>query len=65
MIEHEQNLRDLFAGLALIGLVHRAVTLDKVACERITGSAYHFADAMLRARDNTEQEPESIGGTDD
>lgn len=67
MTEHEQNLRDLFAGMAMIGLVNRLVLIPDALppYERTATTAYHFADAMLRARDNTDEAPEHVGGTDD
>ena len=63
----DNNLRDFFAGMAMMGLVNRLVLIPDVSppYERTATTAYRFADAMLRARDNTEEEPESIGGTDD
>lgn len=63
----DNNLRDFFAGMAMIGLVNRLVIIPDASppYERAATTAYHFADAMLRARDNTEEAPESIGATDD
>lgn len=63
----DNNLRDFFAGMAMIGLVNRLVIIPDASppYERTATTAYHFADAMLRARDNTEEAPESIGATDD
>lgn len=63
----DNNLRDFFAGMAMIGLVNRLVIIPDASppYERTATTAYHFADAMLRARDNTEEAPEHVGGTDD
>ena len=61
----DNNLRDFFAGVASIGLISRIVSMQDSDPDRFAATAYRFADAMLRARDNTEQEPESIGATDD
>ena len=65
MIAHEQNLRDFFAGLASIGLISRIVSLNDADPNHFAAMSYRFADAMLRARGDTDEEPESIGGTDD
>lgn len=61
----DNNLRDFFAGMASVGLISRIVSMQDSDPDRFAATAYRFADAMLRARDNTEEEPESIGGTDD
>ena len=44
--EDRSNLRDLHAGLALVGLIMRGGLSDK-----ITQTAYEIADAMQEARD--------------
>lgn len=63
----DNNLRDFFAGMAIIGLVNRLVIIPDALppYERTATTAYQFADAMLRARDNTDEAPEHVGGTDD
>lgn len=61
----DNNLRDFFAGVASIGLISRIVSMQDSDPDRFAATAYRFADAMLRARDNTNEEPESIGATDD
>lgn len=61
----DNNLRDFFAGVASIGLISRIVSMQDSDPDRFAATAYRFADAMLRARDNTDEAPEHVGGTDD
>ena len=44
------DLRDWFAGQALIGLIARAVTLPPIPIKQRAVDAYKYADAMLEAR---------------
>jgi hypothetical protein len=49
---YEENLRDEFAGMALIGLLagDPARPEDSAPAEAFASAAYDFADAMLEAR---------------
>lgn len=59
MNDHEHNLRDLFAGLATIGLLMKANDPDE---SRIAKAAYIMADALIEHRTN---QAVAIGATDD
>ena len=57
MIHIEQEgvtLRDYFAAAALQGFLIRGVSLDKV--DEMIGAAYEIADAMLKQREEHENE---------
>lgn len=45
------NARDLFAGLAMIGLV------NKVIHEDLAATAYEIADAMLKEKEKRDETP--------
>lgn len=51
MNEHDQNLRDLFAGLAMMGLIHHfdfgTFSQDPM---RVAGWAFDAAEAMMKER---------------
>lgn len=42
----QPNIRDFFAGCALIGCIRHGASSEIIA-----EAAYHFADAMLKARE--------------
>jgi hypothetical protein len=44
------NARDLFAGLAMIGLIIRTKS-DEWSDDHVVGSAYEIADAMLNEKE--------------
>ena len=52
---NDEDLRDLFAGLALMGIVSRAS--NEPQFELVAKNAYRMADAMLDAK-YAEPEPE-------
>ncbi len=47
------SLRDWFAGQALVGIVYHAQDLFEDATT-VADVAYHFADAMIAARDKVQ-----------
>lgn len=49
MNDDEQNLQDLFAGLALLGLLPSAVKFGKDK-DQLASLAYDLAGAMIRER---------------
>lgn len=51
----DEDLRDLFAGLALMGFASRGIHMDVI--NRTAANAYALADAMLDAK-YAEPEPE-------
>lgn len=59
MTEHESNLHDLYAGLAMLGLLVKG----EHTVYALTSMAYNIADNMLAARKeslNEDQQPEGI-----
>ena len=52
---NDEDLRDLFAGLALMGIVSRAS--NEPQFELVAANAYRMADAMIEAK-YAEKEPE-------
>ena len=46
----DATLRDLFAGMALSGLIHDWCEGDPKHADTCADAAYKFADAMLAAR---------------
>ena len=44
----DEDLRDLFAGLAMMGIVSRGVNATIV--EKVAANAYLMADAMIEAK---------------
>lgn len=55
---NDEDLRDLFAGLALQGFVSRGVNMEVIS--RTATNAYALADAMIEAK---YAEPEEVGIT--
>lgn len=55
---NDEDLRDLFAGLALQGFVSRGVNMEVIS--RTATNAYALADAMIEAK-YAEDEPEEVG----
>ena len=54
--EHGMTLRDYFAANAIQGLIslnaiHVAIGNEEITTDDICGSAYEWADAMIKARD--------------
>ncbi len=57
---NDEDLRDLFAGLAMQSIIHE-VYADNLAdhgCKSIARKAYYMADAMLEAKYAEPDEPE-------
>ena len=52
---NDEDLRDLFAGLAMMGIVSRAS--NEPQFELVAANAYRMADAMIKAK-YAEKEPE-------
>jgi len=52
---NDEDLRDLFAGLALMGFASRGIHMDVI--DRTAANAYALADAMIEAK-YAEPEPE-------
>lgn len=50
MAEDTAHLRDLFAGLAMQGLIQRGFTEFGNAASQYANLAFEYADAMLEAR---------------
>ena len=50
MNEHEENLRDLFAALALNGMMNKALEIG-YSETKVAKAAYLMADAMLKQRE--------------
>ena len=50
MNEHEENLRDLFAALALNGMMNKALEIG-YSEEKVAKAAYLMADAMIKQRE--------------
>ena len=50
MNEHEENLRDLFAALALNGMMNKALEMGYSQI-KIAKTAYLMADAMMKQRE--------------
>lgn len=48
------NARDLFAGLAMVGLIVRTKS-DEWSDEYVVGSAYEIADAMLKEKEKRDE----------
>jgi hypothetical protein len=45
---NDEDLRDLFAGLALMGFASRGIHMDVI--NRTAANAYALADAMIEAK---------------
>jgi hypothetical protein len=52
---NDEDLRDLFAGLALMGFASRGIHMDVI--NRTAANCYALADAMIEAK-YKEKEPE-------
>lgn len=50
MNEHEENLRDLFAALALNGMMNKALEMG-YSETKVAKAAYLMADAMMKERE--------------
>lgn len=50
MNEHEENLRDLFAALALNGMMNKALEMG-YSEYKVAKAAYLMADAMMKQRE--------------
>lgn len=50
MNEHEENLRDLFAALALNGMMNKALEMG-YSETKVAKTAYLMADAMMKQRE--------------
>lgn len=55
MNEHEENLRDLFAALALNGMMNKALEMG-YSETKVAKTAYLMADAMMKQREEKPDE---------
>lgn len=53
--EHKRNLRDLYAGLAMMGLVSGGGTTQKYR-QGVPATAYDLAEAMMQEREKRDQQ---------
>jgi len=52
MSQDDTYLRDIFAGLALNGIIPLTKTLKNPDWDKVSGDCYKIADAMMKARKN-------------
>ena len=52
--EHKRNLRDLYAGLAMMGLLNGGVHTVKFK-QSVPAAAYDIAEAMMAEREKRDQ----------
>jgi hypothetical protein len=52
MSHDDTYLRDVFAGLALNGIIPLTKTLKSVNWDKVSVDCYKIADAMMKARKN-------------
>ena len=52
---HEQNMRDLFAALALNGMINKALEMG-YSETKVAKTAYLMADAMMKQRKEADHE---------
>lgn len=55
MTEHERNLFDLYAGLAMLGILVRHSNVED---SRVAAASFDMASAMLRMRKEIQPEPQ-------